>query len=1544
MDYVGLRNDPKFRKLSYSDQRQLYASFLQDDLKKDATFLSLSPQDQSSMFQSLVMGWKPALNAYDGTLTDQDRQALQGGFLADVPGTQDSYKRALWLRERLDAGDATAVDEAQGWIVRNSVGTKSLLIQAAAGVKDAIETLFGGDPMFNDLRLNSQDYQKLTEYLLEGMPSAKAKTTQTLAGVAGMGAAIVENVALNFFLGGSMATPGLFTKGIWGKAAAKSAAERLAGKVTLATTFREPIITGVSGGIIDLVRSFPRMVETGVIQGPKEAFGRMASVFGEGFLFDFGFQAAKMLYRFTVVPMKEAFKFVNPKDAKSVARVAAAMEELDSGKFGANLASMLNPNSPPELIPGLSKELQEKFIRNSMRVKAMMGNPTVEFNTEAGLKKLAFGMGEWDVRFGKNGIVEILDDSDNVVKTAKSTKEAYSWMLAQGPLGFDDMTDLGKAMSGGSPYGRLKVYGQTTTHVSDLPDKHLIQMTRTTSFKSGTVDEKSFKTSMGELLRRGKLGASTKINFIDEDEFLTRFGTRPPWETGGTKWTFWKKGEELYIPKTVTKEGTTKALTDYLQPIYSKFGANTTSLPLTVEGLNTAMNRIGGKIVGVQGRWELWVPGQAKPTVYTELSTLNRDVWGTLLESGAVDVNEFNKLLMRSTGFYVKVELDEMTGLPLYEVRSGSTVLQTSSTLKGLSDSAVTYNLRLPEDLLPDMMIGKNSNIEVSTTMATGTPRSLLRYLQDFKETGTTQDILKRTVKEGKTVKRTLVGGTEAVFTYGRGNRIVFENPATGVVKEFSTTKELKEFLEKLDGTWQELDALGASKGFRANPLPNGGILFASAEGSYVVDNYDKAIEFLSKQPSLTLDMPELVSIYGDDADRALFEALNRPFDEDLDLEWKTREKVLPNTQGEFKNFIDYLGKPAIDRVKKWAVRYNAPYLTEGINNWETARAMYGSKVFRDNQPILKSIFTSETTSRLLTDEQRRVMSQLLERDEGLWGVFLEKQAKNFVGDTELLRATKRVKNYLEALGKVNNIDILGFMTNYMPHLRNQSAEAIDEALKLNNRYDAVRALFGKDAQDLPIIKFLSRNTRMNALIGDLQETDALKIVEFYVGRSYRDLYLKPAADFMHEAVLRFAKENPTLVNVKKGLDDTYGAMVGGIDDALGRTISSASLDATRYLSKGLSKVGDILGGDGTKLGKKFEELAKKAVTADMVGDISQNLSLATLGFRSFRALSNTAQYMNTISVFGRYAFKATEEVDDAYILAVKQRGILDDKIFSAGDTTGSIKKTLSDIAFKPQQSSEHLTRAWTARTAQDIFDDYLPGLRAGNYDFTRFAKLTKIRSLSDGSVETIRKLMAEGNIDTARDYFMRQAIRELMFDYTKENAPHLFTGTMGRLFGKFGVYPAGQINLYRNIIRGFADDPGEAFLQVTRLVTAAAVIRNAFLAAGIDYSGFKLTDPFAFHGGPLWSAGIDFMSLGDDGPRGDLARRDLMRNWLPIAKTEGRLKLNVPRLAVPGGLQIQSTVDGFKKLADEDYWGTFLDFVGAPDSQLNWTKPVLPF
>jgi hypothetical protein len=105
------------------------------------------------------------------------------------------------------------------------------------------------------------------------------------------------------------------------------------------------------------------------------------------------------------------------------------------------------------------------------------------------------------------------------------------------------------------------------------------------------------------------------------------------------------------------------------------------------------------------------------------------------------------------------------------------------------------------------------------------------------------------------------------------------------------------------------------------------------------------------------------------------------------------------------------------------------------------------------------------------------------------------------------------------------------------------------------------------------------------------------------------------------------------------------------------------------------------------------------------------------------------------------------------------------------------------------------------------------------------------------------------------------------------------------------------------------------------------------------------MTDPLAFSGSPLWNSLIDLTRLGSQGPEGQLARYSFQKNWLPfIWKSNGTIVPNIPRLAIPGGVQLNYLQKAISDFDTDSTWGTLLDAMGAPRATEPWTGIKMPW
>ena len=154
------------------------------------------------------------------------------------------------------------------------------------------------------------------------------------------------------------------------------------------------------------------------------------------------------------------------------------------------------------------------------------------------------------------------------------------------------------------------------------------------------------------------------------------------------------------------------------------------------------------------------------------------------------------------------------------------------------------------------------------------------------------------------------------------------------------------------------------------------------------------------------------------------------------------------------------------------------------------------------------------------------------------------------------------------------------------------------------------------------------------------------------------------------------------------------------------------------------------------------------------------------------------------------------------------------------------------------------------------------------------------------------------------------------MFDYAKENMPGAFQGTLGRLYGKFGTYKVGQVDLYRRLWN--TRHSAQGWQRITRLFAASYLTYNAFQAVGIDYDGFKLQDPLTLTGGPGFQEFMDTITATGEGPEANMARKNL-------AQSVG--------LTIPGFYEIRGLGRAYQAMLDGKGREALLNAMSAPVS-----------
>lgn len=1520
--YQQLRADPAFKKLTYGEQQQAVKAVLDSYIAKDEEFVALRPEDRATAYQSAVAStvgaMKPGLTRYADELTPEDRMALaHPGLLGGLPGPGDSAKRALWLGERMAAGDKTAELEAYRWVVANRAGTESLIWKIAAGAKDAAEALVNPqERLFDDMAFNTSDYHKLADYLIAKMPDDLAAQTKNSAGFVGFASGMFETTLMSAVGVGTAKLPGLFTKGLWkGVETARLGAKTVAAEQMFSTVVPY-VISGVGSGAVDLARSLPQLIETGQVQGNGAFWAKAASVFGEGVAYDVLFNGLQDVFRLGVLPTVKALRGFNLKDTKMVAQMADVLASGDPDSMGPMFSQVLGKTLPSELLDRVPKAYKAKLVQTFQRFNALQ--TIKEFSPESpeGFTFLAKAMGQ-DVKVDINtGAVDVLTPLGTTYRSFGTKTEAISWFQSKDfqPL----PADFDEALVGAQRGARVRTVASVQQTLKELPVQQLTHMIGVTG-PSGMVDRETTIAAIDELWIRshGQGHPFTDVIDMPETEWLAQVqsGTLPR--------------EHLYLPTTMSQTTRTRWFEYFNKGLTARDPSMTTFMPganaLTEESLDLAARRLGGSVVKSPDGWTLSRPGQ-KPMVFSELNGLNRQVFKDLIATKTMSEEDFLLLFHRATGFTVDVtENHPVTGLPSYAVwdRKGH-LIQRVDSLDSLVNSAPEFEIKLPDFLMPEIVV-RDGKLKVTQTVATGRPSDLYKFMKDF-DSGW----FKPTT--GQTRKIQLADGTISTFNTNPGRfQVAVEVPSVGYLGMFDNERAAMDFLSKVGTSTEVLEKIAYDKGFRVDTLASGGLVFRDQNNAGIVTrNVEEAKRFLAAQPSKDVLGKELASSAGPTVDEVINESVKKSLaDDPVDSRFVGPESHRFVTS--LAGVIDAKIRPFMSWAETTAQRLGAPEMYDKVRTAALARRAVSIEN-HNASAVMQELFTDPSTGKILSRTKAKLFGQLMEVDPENWTA----QAKNLMlnADYDLSESDRKMlftaRGYFKALGDKFNIDFIGFHKNYVPHIQERaSMEELIDTLKNGDRAAVLAKMFGPDYQNVPAIGFLVRNGRLDDFINVHNRKNIIELATYYTEKGHRELYLKqPLAELSDYAKsLAGVVDDETVLKLHE-----FGvAMAGNTpDDAASRFIRNGSVALSERLNKAFLKMSTIAGGDTKAVGRIFKTLADNSAKENWLEWATSNVSPAVLGFRPFRIAANMAQFMNTYGVYGHWAMDATRMIDSDYIRRLFKLGILNERVFAAtSDGIEHIQKTVGDLAMSWQQNTEYLTRAWTAKAAEMSFDDGLRKLSNGIVDWDGFKDMAHLNVLSEESQAEIHKLLQAGQVAAAKDVAMVDSVRILMFDYSKENYPGLFTSTLGRMYGKFGVYKVGQFDLYRRLLA--SRKTAEGYQRLIRLAAASFLVYNAFQAAGVDYNGFKLVDPLTLTGGPVWEAMVDVTRSTGSGPEAALARRNLLRNFSPVVKADDQLKFNIPRLMFPGALQAAGVAKGAEAIANGDTYGGFLDLLGAP-------------
>jgi hypothetical protein len=170
---------------------------------------------------------------------------------------------------------------------------------------------------------------------------------------------------------------------------------------------------------------------------------------------------------------------------------------------------------------------------------------------------------------------------------------------------------------------------------------------------------------------------------------------------------------------------------------------------------------------------------------------------------------------------------------------------------------------------------------------------------------------------------------------------------------------------------------------------------------------------------------------------------------------------------------------------------------------------------------------------------------------------------------------------------------------------------------------------------------------------------------------------------------------------------------------------------------------------------------------------------------------------------------KALKEVaadkDGKIFNELRAKGIITTTLPLYGSEAVDMGNTVAKIThagLKMYKNSDDFTRAvaWVAATKK--FDDALMRFNAKQISAEEFSRMSGIAQMEPQTLGKIQTLMNNGNIRGARDLYGHMMTEETMFPYRSGMSPLAFKGTIGKLFGMMGQYPAYYVDNIRRALK----------------------------------------------------------------------------------------------------------------------------------------------
>jgi hypothetical protein len=1496
-----LKQDERYKRLSYEEQLQVNQHFVTRDLSGDERFHRLDNRQKMYVISQLAA----KAPAYE----TPDPLAMEYQQLAD----------------RVKEGDEEAGEEAVkklGWSnFRDQISIMTLL-DKVSGTSPMVRK---EDPRYsqimNEQEQKTRDQQKAEQYLTytisqdEGL--AKQLRIATTAGTVG---GFVADLAGWYALTAPIAAvgKGLVAGSKIGKATGMFA-KQATGAGQLITTsgqkwFYQTLVPelaqNVRGGLIGLAReNINGTIDERIKEDPEwyDVAAANAKLFGEYFLGDMLFFSALQIGK---VGGKTLGKIYGKGYLEKLAKDAASPDE-----YGMILRTLMQHGSLDEkslkaLSPAQRKAYEQASLRvvRARNVQNLLNNPE-ELSTY-------FLNGKGVDIISEDGAFKVLDIPENKVlgtyKTQqKALDKAYKTVDGKIRPQMSNPEELASYLSLGQEF-QLSQTIQANVKGLDVNVKGMAQMLKPD--ETGMIRKNNVRFVTKKLMNQSGLGddvfSGIKVKQVD-DYFQKAYKVTD---------------DTLYVPKRIT-DGAQQAM------FVDQFTKDLSELVQTKGGVTGKLADLGTDLIAAQrelGFSRYWVDHMAVNVAGGKLqrngNMLDLIIDGTSVYKG--DYKDMGNYLFTHYAFreggenafdFTKAYLWADKGVNLKQLKDGT--LETSlpkpgggvvkhkyQNLDDLLKNNPDYQPKLPQEMMPDIIITNNAltRFEIKSNVVSGNHEYVRDFLKDFKDYKSFSE----------TVPMRLADGNITFFDK-RIRKFQITDPETGISRKFGSIEDAKKFVKKGTDNLFDIQDKALYKMARITPFRGQYLVYSrDAATPFIAKNLEEVKDVLRKMPQPEEVGKELLSFdpfVGNQIAQGWRDHLpDGGFEANMTQVVDRMVKISEETGGFVKGgtaLLDQIAPPDII-FKKMAMETGNEGIYKGVVNLEQARQLAAGGHAGFQRDYRKAIGK-------ISRRQRRELGSVF-----VSGVSEQDWAKEFLRQhgreisPQELKVLTRTRDILgrspeEGLYNLFGLDSYKFLTEYAPHLR--ATNILDAKNVPSDAHVAVKRFLGQ--KELPKEwDFFAKHMRTDELQHFLYQDDIVDIVNQYARRGYMATHVNPALD----SLLEFAKDNKiqNLPPQARNRLMTYLEQVRGIStDEIQKGIEYG----THSLSKKIMhKLHDM---------KLISNPEDKMIT-DVVTLLNQFTIGSTMAYKAWLPLRNAFQPFFTLGPrFGNDELikamkKASKNGDEIVNRLVRQGRIPSMDPVSdmmVGSRRGFMSK-FNEVGMRAYKNSDMWDRAIADQLADGLMSDASTRLLRGSIDESAFVKMAKLDRIDPLERKDILETLLQGGYEQAKDKFAEIMTRDAFFPYKAGTNPLMFHGTYGRLFGGFGHYP---VYFTANIARGLSyGDTGQKIAFAARTVGNSLAIYNIFdKVLGIDAKAFLFTSPMSFSGGPYY----DLMNTALKATDLNYYEGDIARAQLP-----GK----VARLFTPGSSAALNFYEALQHLDNGNPHGFIVKAMSAPLSE----------